>query len=655
MSNTGLEMNNGAASSYETIHGQRRRARTGASRRPSAGNAELNKLSEQINAVFEKDNAANALTTVNACVLPGHMHRLNASGIIITNVKGNVVVFHPVLMEEYSDAKVGSKVLRERGQHGGDISTPLALAECANEEMEIAIRNIIVDNYAATLLSGMDSVTFEYAGFSVVKKGADIEQACFIAAEACLTKLDELDLLDGERVVVAPIDLKTDERGDKVNLVNYVNFNKGTQVTEEGNLARTDVTVETVALNNAGAPGDNSHHRTGVVTTSGYMDYLFRAPHQVQMPDPVLAGIQVPYMNPQFQQQQPALAPTVQFLANFIITDIYMPSLNYVLPSLESYLLGINNAAYLGHGRDAQLPYPLWYDIAKPTEMRENVMDVKDLGAIGYELPNENGEAKEFKIKSTEFVQKGELKRWLATYMGTEMQVSVDVPSSGAMGYHLEPFVQLANVKGRTHEEDVAIAERRAFARERIIKAANNVTNGLFSKYFGNEEIILGNPLRMQIGSISGPDGELDSREIDYIAALNQTAGDAVALERAREFSRSFEGRTDLSPSKVVADRDAELSYYSNNTYKFDTWVSRVTLSPAFLAAFAQAVAEAGILPAIHEEHRQHFESARGYQVQGTAGINNQTFSGIIKTANPYPQQTQQQYAGGTAYGRSQY
>lgn len=294
---------------------------------------------------------------------------------------------------------------------------------------------------------------------------------------------------------------------------------------------------------------------------------------------------------------------THQYMGNVIVTAIANPrglvTLSTSLLALSTAMVGTTTEVFpelLKPGRSANAP-------------------LGDIGAIGYQIPDDQGNYGYIDVRGAEFTENGGEALYDLIYdaVAPDLMLSIDIP---------ENILGSRAIKGFTRAADEDNDRRSAIAR--IGKTLNDLTDGVFG-HIAPElgEIVEVNPLLVPMGYFHDANGQIrDLRELNFLAALNYagTKGQSNFMD-------------DWNESVVMADRQRgaalriqlmrEIVGYDNVHVK--GFARRHSLDAAFVEAMAQATQDAGIAPTIGNLHggerrrfQASFEHYRNYAISHT-------------------------------------
>ncbi len=244
-----------------------------------------------------------------------------------------------------------------------------------------------------------------------------------------------------------------------------------------------------------------------------------------------------------------------------------------------SLLLVLSMSSILSYGSN-------WLSMFKSKVVGRNEIDFSDIGALGIEInltPNiPDSSFKHIDTKS-ESVTPGALMALITGLIRPGLVVSMDVVDSDCDSGHLEIFAEAAR------------ADSNRGARDLIYQSAEQLTGGIFGRYFSmNDRMFVEPDNRVHIGYYVRGDEKRDIREIDYLAVANYasaTKDPGILLRWAQTFN-------DMSVNIYTRlnERAAILSAMTNGSFVLQGYADRLTFSGMFINALIAAVSEAGLL-----------------------------------------------------------
>lgn len=355
-------------------------------------------------------------------------------------------------------------------------------------------------------------------------------------------------------------DLQLNNVSRDSNLETRIVFSDQNIVGADGKPVRADVRINLNASARQQDPSLDSVTEC-ISQVTGYMDIDFVGPAQ--------QAVTNPFLGYQGQQQQAQIG---WYQPNFVITSMETLA-SHTMPA---QLLALAQVLMLRTGA-------IWTQAFWPRPTDKEV-DIRDIGALGYEVGFERDEAgngKYIDTKSARFtpdIRAG----LLAALFRPELTVSMDVAVAGPETWYNDPFV--ASAYGR--EE----------ARTEIIRAANVLTAGEFGRIYqelqGSGSPVFTNGNRMHLGTYRDPSGQVrDIRDLDYIAMANFVGRHDLA--ELRKYSDSLLALNE--PPLIREAKRARIITNNLGTQVFDGFALRVTFEAKFLQALAEGCARAGL------------------------------------------------------------
>ena len=280
------------------------------------------------------------------------------------------------------------------------------------------------------------------------------------------------------------------------------------------------------------------------------------------------------------------------YFTNTAIPPIY--TANLIITSLESeklltpggILFGLVNSMALDRDQ-------MWKQYFRPSDKPN--FDLRDIGCIGYELiPHlaQFGQTIDKEILSgansyidfkSDKVPAESVYHILNMAINQNIFVSLDVPDAGPSSWCLSMF------------HHASMGEQGAI--DLIIKAANDLTCGNFSKHFNSgSQMFYNQGNRVHLGYYRDSDGnKQDIRDITYLAVLSMCKGD---VSQVRDFSETY-NRVDYDNNLRLSARKKIIQSCTGDNAVFTGYANRVTFSKEFLYALTRACADCGYLPRV--------------------------------------------------------
>ena len=282
------------------------------------------------------------------------------------------------------------------------------------------------------------------------------------------------------------------------------------------------------------------------------------------------AFVEINYVGPQPQAAPyPGAAPVYG-------TQVYAPEVVLTNTASDFRDFDMGRALYCLASAGALDKGGVWARAFLPRPTGKKALNLRDIGAIGYELSETEGKA----IKTTrDHFTTEDLGMLLNKYFYQNPLISMDIDPNGPYNWVFNDFI----AAGRG---DPAAAER-------ILRAGNELTGGRLANHFQGGQICQTRHV-IASGTYVNEDGEVrDLAEIDYLAALNLFA--SIDKQAFKVWSNTFED-PNMSDIERLAEREAlmrnRLSSVDIVAYK-----NRVTFDKKFLAALEAAMLECGYRP----------------------------------------------------------
>lgn len=341
----------------------------------------------------------------------------------------------------------------------------------------------------------------------------------------------------------------------QLRIVNTTDYNPAPQYTASGQNVRSDVSVTLSASTNAQG-FENEMSSMPLVTTDLYVDLVY-TPMQQQ---------QYGYFGaPQMMQMQ----STLSYIPRVVITSVQNQEL---FASLEEVLLGITNTLSI-------IPNNGFANVWKPRD-RKATVDFRDFSAVGYEIPALSADGKPGQIViDGDHVKAAQL---VADTVATnQVMFSMDIPEVGDTSWITNALIGAAN----NNPDSIA----------QVVQAANNLTNGEFSKLWNNSGIVDNDNTRIHLGYFMDNGVKKDLRSIDRLALLN-LFGRTGRIELVHEYDQTFIPDTTSIDFRLDQRFKILIAALGDGAITLKGYARRVTFRPQFLQTLELALRNAGVV-----------------------------------------------------------
>jgi hypothetical protein len=377
-----------------------------------------------------------------------------------------------------------------------------------------------------------------------------IHQTFYVATQACYTILDSE--VSGRE---SAFNIATDVEPTDV-LTASLDYNPLPETTPTGLPIRTDISVSLRATANGGNASANLDlHSRGIelVRVDGYVDLVFREP---------LKQIQNYNQPPQTQHYFP----------RFVMTRV---DSEFDALTPEIHLFGIAQSTILSMNMG-------WSGVYLPRSTNRSGDDLRDIGAVGYEVNltgNPDARPERVDTKSDTFTRQN-LFKLISTLIEPSLVYSLDVEETGAETFLTQTYMEAADGNMQAYE--------------RIITAANNLTNNHFNDCFDRGMIARNDMNRVMLGYYFGEDGlKHDLREIDYLAMLNLRGG--VDMQNVIDFAATYDN-VEIPLAMRLEKRSKLIRSMILGGVHVKGMARRITFAPNFMAALNTACHRAGLV-----------------------------------------------------------
>jgi hypothetical protein len=313
--------------------------------------------------------------------------------------------------------------------------------------------------------------------------------------------------------------------------------------------------------------------------------------------------------SPQQEQPMPGQMPITQmFVPRVVITKVSGLDAPF---TPEVFLLGIATAGLIKQDF-------AWASVFSNFGKEE----IHDIGAVGYRMKNPNdpkAPSEPIDTKSNTFGE-DQLFDMIQTTCHKDPVFSIDCEDVGPESWLTGALVEAAHGNQESAQY--------------IIDAANNLTNGLFSKYWQGGAIVASENNRVHLGTYQDEKGDVrDLREIDSLAILNLFGhNDMTAVNEWESTYNDMAAPIELRLEKRLQLQRAA----TNNNLKIRGFAERLTFTPDFLAALVNSVVEAGLMvdqDGLKAMYGQNYQVGNAFVGQYAAVSGN--FGGMMQQRGP--------------------
>lgn len=503
-------------------------------------------FSKMAEALTDKYKTTNPKYTVDLIRMSNADHqdlRYSAIVVAITNKEfPGLVAYHTLILEATND--------------------PVPSVSENINNMQIEVFRPTAAAYDAKLIQmTFDTVSAKYPGMDILSVDATvipsrvdpadkaaIDKIATNASSACTTEI-RLRATTGADLNMGDLD-----RTGSV-LENRLTFGDNQITNAVGRQARADVTINVVSkrigqgVNNHNIVNNGAQEAT-VCTVGAYVD-LIKAPQQRQV-----------LTNGWGQHQQ---MPNQPYLANIIMTSLASNigrTPGMVWFAIAS-IFGLTDGA-------------TWLHCFKATTRSKTGKDLRDIGYLQIEANLANdplGWGQRLETKGDDFTPE-KFASYLRDLVRPQPVISIDCPDFEPESWYMAPFV--------------AAAAGSQVALNIIYDAADQLTNGHFSKYFPRGEgMFVDTNNRILLGEFTDNAGKVrDLRYIDRIAIANLVGENNPKL--IRDYSDTFL-RQEFPLNQRLHARSNLQRIFTQDTVVFNGMATRLTFSGAVLEALALA------------------------------------------------------------------
>ena len=342
-------------------------------------------------------------------------------------------------------------------------------------------------------------------------------------------------------------------KGQLPNFQMYVNYGRQIKTSMIGLPVRSDVRLITKRITQTKAnQNDINRIENGSVMNeiNGFIDLVW------------VGGNEVNPMLPVVGQQK-----FDNYAARFVITDIdslkaYTPA--YLLFSVASTYILANDDNYIMAFR--------------PQSADKKNIDITDIGALGYENNITGTGFKKIDTKAADFTMTN-LYQLVKLLIKPGLTISVDVPHGDIESWYMKIFSYGVDVEK---------------FRNKIIQAANRLTDNNFGLKFGSNDQIFAEVSKIHMGYYTDRNGQIrDLRELDYLAAANFYGPKDPS--RIKDWSDTFITNMNIPIDILMAERKKMILEMTNGMAQFTGYATRITFTPKFIAALVDGISACGL------------------------------------------------------------
>lgn len=352
------------------------------------------------------------------------------------------------------------------------------------------------------------------------------------------------------------------EVGANDQVVARVEFSRNHEENLVGLPIRSDIITTMFAQTQTDSQFDLKQTRQ-LTRVVGYIDLMYQ---------PAAAGFaQAPQMQMGGMFQQPPMA-TQMYQPRFVMTAVDTQT---DAVTMELQLLALSSALYLNRGMH-------WSGTFRGHKGKGNDIDLKDLGALGYEVNlsgDVNAKPDRLETRSAEFGD-AEMRQLISMLIAPKLIYTLDIEEAGELSWINQTFIAAAN--GNEN------------ARTAILQAANNLTMGHFQTLFPIDgQVCYDDQDRIHLGYYYDREGNRrDLREFDYVAILNLAGKTNPKLVEAWEATHR---NINVALEIRLDQRKAILRQLISGDIVIKGFARRVSFDNAFLDALSAAIVKSGL------------------------------------------------------------
>jgi hypothetical protein len=528
--------------------------------RSSAGEV-VTKYMNALKEIINDDPTLNQ-TDIRLLLLDNAVRHTGLSAIVITVADGegpNAVVAAHALIIEGSAGKLNDQPYV--------ITIKTVSGDVFNNAFYDQIANVVNDSYGQNVKIADGNGQVVYSEVESTDK-AHLRTILYYATQALMTALDNASNTQNETFSVSWIS-RTDQPTVRID-------HHPLEVESATGLpVRADISIMlSSVIKNAGDPLHTPTQE--LARTDGYIDLNYTPPQPPawgQAPD------------------------TRHYTPRFIMTRL-VPMTDAI--TLELFLLAITNSAVLAQNMAWAPTFMPRYGTGPNT---------RDIGAIGLEMPMLTASGKPEKIltQPTSFTP-DDLYMLITKAIRPELVFSLDVEECGEMS-----FMHLAIAAAAQGNQD---------ALNLIVSAANNLTDGNFSRYWQPGPIARDSLNRIHLGYYLDQNSvRKDIRDIDLLAMYNLVGEQDLPL--CIRFANTYD-QTSVPMEVRLEERYKILSSVAGETMRIKGMAQRIDFMPSFITALVESTQAAGLVIAPHNIKTL----TSGAMARGNAGLAGMGFAG---------------------------
>ena len=501
--------------------------------------------------------------------------------------------------------------LNNRQKIGGYNSAPSELLILSSDYYDANMLIVIEKTVKQSFNRGVD--VYKHVDTTVISPNFDFtDKVCVknLIKDALLAANKDLETIFGvQDINIANINIDKSQN----QVVNFSISNDRTIIDSSGMPVRADVVIDMSLNKNPSQSNEISpnvlleRHDEKITTASGFIDVMY-CPENITNVNQAnnqtwLSGNSVNNMTSLRKYQ-----------AMFVLTSLFCTKKQ----SIGGILLSLINASSF-------IENNYWIEALRPNNVLDNpqVASMRDIGNLGYEIPNPNNESgrpEKFATDPAKFSNEM-FYRFIETYFYNTVVIAIDIPEAGANSWLLSEIYTSA-ICGDSDEGKNA--------QGRIVNALNSLTNGNFTRRYDSQERMF-TPIDTKIilGQYGSKDNPRDVRDLDYIAVAGHagTNNDMRLLEDWSNYY--FATNIGLNQKIWLANRvlKSALPNYTPVSY-----ARRILVNPKLIIAVQQALKDCGYTYNAQQyninnvnDKRAYAQYMSGYGLGANQILNNQS------------------------------
>ncbi len=495
-------------------------------------------------------------------------------------------------------ASAGRLVPRTFQNNGATFEVPVTPGDLFDDHYWERVSQIVITSLGVSGLEVLDGGAMVIpADYDLEDTDGVIRSTAYYGVAGVLAGLDNKLKAQSDNFSVAAV-------GKRDRLVAHMDYSPERVYDAVGNPVRADVaiTISGVAEqpNVPGQQLSNQQRQLPMVRVAGFMDLIYHEKNAL--------GFNMDPSQQMLMAQQGYQFPKTYYVPRFVQTlnEAYFDEV-----SLETLLFGFLAVNLLNTNL-------AWTPAFKPRYGVPAEEDLRDIGALGYEVPLHEAGLGKIDTRAATFTSE-KLADILRRTIAPEMVFSVDIPEVGEMSLLQDVFRRAA--------------EGYPDANRQLIAAADHLLVGKFSEFFpAGAPFVINDNNRVPMGVYQNGAEKCDLRDLDYVAMLN-IAGEKDLTHVVQWSSANDDVNI---PEDMRTDTKVRLINSALNDPKILGWARRITISKEAAKALAEGFRANGLVISPENMLQINSTQQRGNAVALQAAMGPQVMgSGIFSMQAP--------------------